>query len=151
MLFWIFFVRSSSRSTVIFLIVSKEIQKYDQRKFYFFSEKKHFQIWYSSLKKKLQKKFTICFPYIILKNKKIRNNQNFEKKNFAKYIISQTSDTKEIRDNIVKKIFAEIFVWKKNFRQKKFDKKNFHQKKICRKNFRKKNFSEKNIRKKFFK
>ena len=48
---------------VIFLKVSKEIQNYDQRKFDFFSEKKHFQIWYSrsSLKKKLQKKFTIFF------------------------------------------------------------------------------------------
>ena len=35
-----------------------------QRKFYFFSEKKHFQIWYSrsSLKKKSRKKFTIFFP-----------------------------------------------------------------------------------------
>ena len=29
--------------TVIFLIVSKEIQKYDQKKFYFFSEKKIFK------------------------------------------------------------------------------------------------------------
>ena len=38
----------------------KEIQKYDQRKLYFFSEKNHFQIWHSrsSLKKKSQKKFT---------------------------------------------------------------------------------------------
>ena len=65
MLFWIFLVRCSSRSIVIFLIVSKEIQKYDQRKFYCFSKKKNFQIWYSrlSLKKKSQKKFTISFPY----------------------------------------------------------------------------------------
>ena len=51
---------------------SKEIQKYDQRKLYFFSEKKHFQIWHSrsSLKKKSQT------PK--LQNKKIRNKQNFE-------------------------------------------------------------------------
>ena len=65
MLFWIFLERCLSRSIVIFLIVSKEIQKYNQRKFYFFSEKKNFQIWYSrsSLKKKSQKKFTIFFPY----------------------------------------------------------------------------------------
>ena len=48
-----------------FVFVSEEIQKYDQRKFYFFSEKTNFQIWYprSSLKKKSQKKFTIFFPY----------------------------------------------------------------------------------------
>ena len=80
MLFWIFLMRCSSRSTVIFLIVSKEIQKYDQRKFYFFSEKKHFQIWdsRSPLKKKLQKKFTIFFPYVKIGKQKNRNKQNFE-------------------------------------------------------------------------
>ena len=61
MLFWIFLVRCSSRS--IFLIVSKEIQKYDQRKFYFFAEKKHFGIHVHRWKKKLQKKCTIFFPY----------------------------------------------------------------------------------------
>ena len=65
MLFCIFSVRCSSRNTIIFLTVSKEIQKDNQRKFYFFSEKEHFQIWYSrsSLKKKLQKKFPIFFSY----------------------------------------------------------------------------------------
>ena len=75
MLFWIFLVRWSSRSIVIFLIVSKETEKYDQIKFYFFSEKKNFQIWYSrsSLKKKLQKKFTIFFPYTKIAKQKIRN------------------------------------------------------------------------------
>ena len=71
-----FSVCAVHRDTVIFLIVSKEIQKYDQRKFYFFSEKKHFQIWYSIIW----------------------------------YIISQTSNTKEIREKILKKIFAEIFL-----------------------------------------
>ena len=70
MLFWIFLMRCSSPSTVIFLIVSKEIQKYDQRKFDFFSEKKHFQIWYSQ--------FTIFFPYAKNGKQKIRNKQNFE-------------------------------------------------------------------------
>ena len=69
----IFLVRCSSRNIVIFLIVSKEIQKYDQRKFFFFSEKKHFQIWYSrsSLKKKSQEIFTIFFSV----------NQNWKQKN----------------------------------------------------------------------
>ena len=66
MLFWIFLMRCSSRSTVIFLIVSKEIQNYDQRKFYFFSEKKHFQIWY------------LVFPYTKIAKQKIRNKQNFK-------------------------------------------------------------------------
>ena len=94
MLFWIFLVRCSSRSIVIFLIVSKEIQKYDQRKFYLF--------------------------YI--------------------YIISQTSNTKEIRENILKKIFAEIFLWKEKI---------FTKIKFVEKNFRKKNVSKKEIRKKF--
>ena len=80
MLFWIFLVRCSSRGTVIFLIVSKEIQKYDQRKFYFFSEKKNFQIWYSrsSLKKKSQKNLQFFFRTPKLQNKKNRNKQNFE-------------------------------------------------------------------------
>ena len=61
---WIFLVRCSSRSIVIFLIVSKKIQKYDKRKIYFFSEKKNFQIRYSrsSLKKK-QKNLQFFFLY----------------------------------------------------------------------------------------
>ena len=82
MLFWIFLVRWSSRSIVIFLIVSKEIQKYDQRKFYFFSEKKNFQIWYSrsSLKKKSQKNLQFFFRTPKLQNYKNCNEQNFEKK-----------------------------------------------------------------------
>ena len=80
MLFWIFFVRCSSRN-IIFLIVSgKEMQKYDQRKFYFFSEMKHFEICYSrsSLKKKIAKKiynFSFRTPKLQKKN---RNKQNFE-------------------------------------------------------------------------
>ena len=81
MLFWIFLVRCLSRSIVLFLIVSQEIQKYDQRKFYFFSEKKHFQIWYSrsSLKKKSQKKiYNFFFSYTKIAKQKNRNKQNFE-------------------------------------------------------------------------
>ena len=83
MLFWIFLVRCSSRNIVIFLIVSKEIQKYDQRKFYFFSEKKHFQIWYSSssLKKKIAK---ITYNFFSV-------NQNCKTKKFA---ISKISNKK---------------------------------------------------------
>ena len=40
-------------------------------------------------------------------------------KKFAKYIISHTSNTKEIGENIVKKIFTEIFLWKEKFLPKK--------------------------------
>ena len=36
-------------------------------------------------------------------------------KNVTKYIFLQTSNTKEIRKNIVNKIFAEIFLWKEKF------------------------------------
>ena len=36
-------MRCSSRSTIIFLIVSKEIQKYDQRKFYFCQKRNIFK------------------------------------------------------------------------------------------------------------
>ena len=41
------------------------IQNYDQRKFYFFSKKKYFQIWYSrsSLKKNRKTNLQIFFPY----------------------------------------------------------------------------------------
>ena len=112
MLFWSFLVRCSSRSTVIFLIVNKEIQKYDQRKFYFFSKKKYFQIWYShsSLKKKSQKKFTIFFSV----------HQNFKTKKFA---ISKISNKifrkihclanikyKKNSRKYCEKIFTEIFL-----------------------------------------
>ena len=68
----------------------------------------------------------------------------------AKYIISQTLNTKEIPENIEKKIFAEIFCEKKNFREKKFDKKNCHQKNLQKKVFTKKKFVEKSFSKKNF-
>ena len=43
MLFWISLVRCSSRSTIFFLIASREIQKYDQKKFYFFQKSNLFK------------------------------------------------------------------------------------------------------------
>ena len=66
-----------------FNFFSKEIQKYDQRKFYLFSEKKNFQIWYSRspLKKKSQKKCTIFFHvHPNYKTKKIAISKIFGKK-----------------------------------------------------------------------
>ena len=53
----------------------------------------------------------------------------------AKYIISQTLNTKEIPENIEKKFFAEIFCEKKNFREKNSIKKIVTKKKVCRKKF----------------
>ena len=35
------------------------------------------------------------------------------------HIIPQTSNTKEIRENIVKKIFAGLFLWKEKFSSEK--------------------------------
>ena len=140
-LFWIFLVRCSSRSIVIFLIVSKEIQKYDQTKFYFFSEKKHLQIWYSrsSLKKKSQEIFTIFFSV----------NQNCKTKKFA---ISKISNKKfrkihyfanikykrNSRKYCEKNIRRNIFVKRKNFAKKNsiikiFTKKEFAEKKLVEK------------------
>ena len=87
--------------------------------------------------KKIAKKFTIFFPYTKIAK---QNNSQYAKfliKNFAKYIISQTSYKKEIHENIVKKIFAEIFLWKKKFAKKKSIKKIFTKKKICKKKFEK--------------
>ena len=64
MLFWIFVVHCSSRSTVICLIVSKEIRRYDQRKFYFFSEKKLSNLIFTLItEKKIAKKIYNFFPY----------------------------------------------------------------------------------------
>ena len=61
MLFWIFLVRCSSRSIVIFLIVSKKIQKYDLGKFYFFPEKKSFKFGvHENIVRKIFTKEKIC-------------------------------------------------------------------------------------------
>ena len=81
MLFLIFLVRCSSRSTVIFLIVNKEIQKYDQRKFYFFFQKRNifiFGIHVHRWKKNRKNIYNFFFHTSKLQNKKIRNKQNFE-------------------------------------------------------------------------
>ena len=50
------------------------------------------------------------FPYTKIAKQKNSQQAKFRIKIFAKYIISQTSNTKEIRKNIVKKILAEIFL-----------------------------------------
>ena len=141
MLFSIFLVRWSSRSTVIFLIVNKEIQKDDQRKFYFFSEKKHFQIWYSrsSLEKKSQKKFTIFFSvHQNCKTKKFAISKISNKK-FRKIDYFANIKYKRNSRKYCKEIFPEIFLWKEKFSPKKnttkkiFTKKKFFKKKIRKK------------------
>ena len=125
MLFWIFLVRCSSRSTVIFLIVSKEIQKYDQRKFYFFFRKETFS--------------NLVFTFIAEKKipKKIYNffsvHQNCETKKFA---ISKIWNKKFRKIHY----FANIKYKRnrrkycgKNLRRNIFGKEKFSPKKIFRK------------------
>ena len=58
--------------------------------------------------KKIAKKFTIFFPYTKISEQKNSQVAKFRIKNFAIYISSQTSNTKEICENIVKKIFKII-------------------------------------------
>ena len=79
MLFWIFLARSSPRNTIIFLIVNKEIEKYDQRKFYFFQKRNIFKfgIPVHRWKNNRKKSFQFFFRTPKWQNKKIRNMQNF--------------------------------------------------------------------------
>ena len=142
-------MRCSSRSIVIFLIVRKEIQKYDQRKFYFFSEKKHFQIWYSrsSLKKKSQKKFTIFFSvHQNCKTKKFAiskiSNKKFRKIHYFANIKYKRNSRKYCENNLRRNIFVNRKIFgKKNSIIKTFTKKNF-----VEKNFGKKKLEKKKIR-----
>ena len=99
--------------------MSKEIQKYDQRKLYFFQKRNIFKFGINVHRwKKIANEITIFFS--VHQNCEKKHSQaKFRMKNFAKYIISQTSNTKEIPENIVKKIFAEIFLWKEKFSPKK--------------------------------
>ena len=126
MLFWIFLVRCSSRS--IFLIVSKEIQKYDQRKFYFFFRKEKFSILVFTFitEKKIAKKiFNFFFRTPKLQNKKFRKIHYFAnikyKRNSRKYC--------------EKNLSRNIFVKRKMFGKKNSIIKIFTKKKICRKKF----------------
>ena len=123
MLFWIFLVRCSSRSTVIFLIVSKEMQKYDQRKFYFFSKKQHFQIWYSlsSLKKKKQKKFTNFFSvHQNCTTKKIAiskiSNKKFRKIHYFANIKYKRNSRKYSEKNFLRNIFVKRNIFAEKIR-----------------------------------
>ena len=150
MLFWIFLVRCSLRSTVIFLLVSKKIQKYDHRKFYFFSEKQNFRIRYSrsSLKKKSQKKFTIFFSvHQNCTTKKIEiskiSNKKFRKIHYFANIKYKRNLRKYCKKNLLRNIFVkrEIFA-------KKNSMKIFAEKKIGRKIFSYKKFFEKKNSKK---
>ena len=123
MLFQIFLVLCSSRSTVIFLIMCKEIRKYDQRKFYFFSEKNHFQIQYSrsSLKKNCKKNLQFFFRTPKLQNKKFPISKISNKK-FRK--IHYFANIKYKKNIFVKrKIFAKKNSIKNIFTKKKFSKK----------------------------
>ena len=130
MLFWIFLMRCSSRSIVIILIVSKEIQKYDQRKFYFFS------IFFSVHQNCKTKKFAISK----IPNKKFRNIHYFAN---VKY---KRNSRKYCENNL----HRNIFVKRKIFAQKNSIIKIFTKKKFVAKKFRKKNCWKKKIQKQFF-
>ena len=95
-----------------------------------FSEKKHFQIWYSrsSLKKK-QKKITIFFPY----TKIAKIDKKFRKIHYFANIKYERNSRKYCGKNMRRNIFVK---------RKIFAKKNFSNK------TRKKNFPKKKIRKK---
>ena len=141
MLFWIFLVRCSSRSIVIFLIVSKEIQKYDQRKFYFFLEKKNFQIWYSrsSLKKKLRKNLQFFSVHQNCKTKKFAiskiSNNKFRKIHYFANIKYKRNSRKYCEKNLCRNIFVKRKIFaKKNSLIKIFTKKKFVEKNIRKKN-----------------
>ena len=144
MLFWVFVVCCSSRSTVIFLIASKEIQKYDQRKFYLFSEKKHFQIWNSrwSLKKKSQKNLQFLFPYTkIAKQKKFAISKISNKKFRKIHYFANIKYKRNLRKYCEKNLRRDIFV-KRKIVTKNSIKKMLTEKKFVEKNFRKKNLSK---------
>ena len=121
-LFWIFLVRCSSRSTAIFLIVSKEIQKYDQRKFYLFSEKKHFQIWYSSssLKKIAKKIYNFFSVHQNCKTKKFALSKISNKKFRKIHYFANIKYKRNSRKYCQKKSLLKYFCENKNFLQKNF-------------------------------
>ena len=141
MLFWIFLVRCASQSTVIFLIVSKEIQKYDQRNFFFFRKEKFQNLVFTFIaKKKIAKK--ICNFFSVYQNCKTKKSaiSKISNKRFRKI---------HYFANIKYKRNSRKYCEKKNFRQKKSIIKIFTKKKFIEKNFRKKNFLKQKIRKKF--
>ena len=129
--FWIFLVRCSSRSIVIFLIVSNEIQKYDQRNVYFFSEKKNFQIWYSrsSLKKNRKKIYNFFSVHQNCKTKKFAiskiSNKKFRKIHYFANIKYKRNLRKYCEKNLRRNIFVKRKIFaKKNSIIKIFTKKN---------------------------
>ena len=130
--------------------VSKEIQNYDQRKFYFFSEKKHFQIWYSrsSLKRKWQK-YNFFSIHENCKKKKFAisriSNKKFLKIHYFANIKYKRNSPKYCEKNLCR----NIFVKRKIFAKRNTIKKIFSKKKIVEKNFRKKMFEKTNSNKNF--
>ena len=81
MLFWIFLVRCSSRSTVIFLIVRVKKSKSTIRENFTFFQKRNivkFGIHVHHWKKNRKKNLQFFFRTPKLQNKKIRNKQNVE-------------------------------------------------------------------------
>ena len=109
------------------------------RFFYFFSEKKHFQILVFTFiaKKKSQKECTIFFSvYQNCKTKKIAISKISNKKFRKKTVFRKNQIQKKFAKILWKKSSQKYFCEKRNFRRKKFNNKNFHQKKkFVKKNF----------------
>ena len=137
MLFWIFLVRCSSRSTVIFLIVRVKKSKSTIREnFTFFRKETFSNLAFSFIaEKKIAKKIKIFFSV----------HQNCKTKKFA---ISKISN-EEFRKihyfaNIKYKINSRKY-WEKNLRINSFVKRQICAKKFDKKIFTKKKFVEKNL------
>ena len=138
MLFWIFLVRCSSRSIVIFLMVSKKNPKVRSEKILLFFRKEKLSnlVFTFIAEKKSQKKFSIFFS--VHQNCKTKtfaiskiSNKKFRKIHDFANIKYQRNSRKYCENNLRR----NIFVKRKIFAKKKFDNINFHQKKICRKKF----------------
>ena len=141
MLFWIFLVRCSSRSTVIFIIVSKKNPKIRSEKILLFFTKEIFS--------------NLLFKFIAEKKiaKKIYNffsvHQNCKTKKFG---ISKIPNKKSRKIHYFANIKYKRNSGKyceKNLRRNIFVKKISAKKKVVEKNFGKKIFSKKKNRKKF--
>ena len=130
MLFWIFLMCCSSRSTTILLFFRKET--FSNLVFTFVAEKK------------IAKKFTIFFSvHQNCKTKKFSISKISNKKFREIHYFANTKYERNSQKYFAKNLGRNIFVKRKIFAKKKFDKQKFHQKKI----FVKKNFSKKNRKK----
>ena len=122
MLFWTFLVCCSSRSTVIFLIVSKEIQKYDQRKLDFFQKRNisKFGIHIPRCKKIANKIYNFFFRTLKLQTKKFAISKVSNKKFHKIHYFANIKYKRNSRKNSEKNLRRNIFVKRKILAKKIF-------------------------------